>query len=129
MHRDLSFIGSEISEYDREATFSIDRRVQFNIDGDDQDEVESVRLQQEIYEISIMGTIQEKKDFLKKEYICALTGNQVIDPKKGSSLSLYKDTMLSGEVLEDIKKKVGPNTRLKLQAIWPNKSTIFNPPS
>lgn len=120
MHRDMSFIGSEISEYDREATFSIDRRVQFNVDPDDMDEVESVKMQHEIYDICIMGTIIEKKDFLKKDYVCALTGKTVIDPKRGSSLNLYKDNTLSGDVLEDLKNKVGPNTRLKLHAIWPD---------
>ena len=76
----------------------------------------------------IMGAIQEKQDFLSKELICALTGNTGCDPKRGSPLDYFEEGTPAGAILEELRRKVGKTTRLKLSALWPYKCKSFKPP-
>ncbi len=81
-----------------------------------------------MYDVNLMGTILEEKDFLTKENVCVLTGKRGGSPSRGIPLATYPDEMLCKELLGLLREKIGMTTRLKLSAVWPAKSRLFRSP-
>ncbi len=86
------------------------------------------KLDPDMYDLGLHGTVKVTRNFWSKGYYCALSGDKKVDPKLGMPLTLLNEEgMTVGELLTLLKKKVEPGSRIILQVMWPSKSKYFAP--